>query len=164
MFTLFSEVADDSVDDKLRIIWEFGDGLVGTGLIRIQCRWYASLLELCRDRSHKRRMVRDKKPIAWITRSELGLVCMPLWVVGVLNACTVVIAELFVKFCDAVITLKWVVSRLIAVITGLCLIDCPQMGLRDLFKFWKITDISEAVQDRDSYNGRLIGNNIWFIK
>jgi len=50
-----------------------------------------------------------------------------------------------------------------------CMIDYSQKwmcsGSRDLFKFWEISDnISETVQDRDSCNGRLIGNRIWPIK
>jgi len=36
---------------------------------------------------------------------------------------------------------------------------------RDLFKIWEVSDnISETVQDRNSGNGRLIGNCMWFIK
>jgi len=43
----------------------------------------------------------------------------------------------------------------------------PEIGvswLCELFKFWKIIDISELVQDRHSYKGRLIGNDVWPIK
>jgi len=36
---------------------------------------------------------------------------------------------------------------------------------RHLFKFWEMIDsISEMVQDRHSYSGRLIGNHEWPIK
>jgi len=38
-------------------------------------------------------------------------------------------------------------------------------GLRDLFKYWKITDnISEMVQDTHSHNRRLIGNHMWPVE